>query len=1066
MTSRSGQPSHPSLPSGPSIASPHSQARPPSHQRGPLSTVEIANTGIMAGLSVALGVLSAVFPVFQLAFQVAAIVPIAMVATAFRPRATVAVVAAAIVVSGAVGGALTAAQVAQSCLVGATIGALHRRGVGRVGASVAGVVIGAGVGAVTVSLLWVFDQSRTLFLEATRTGMTGYLKLVAYVPGASGVTAEATRMLGDFLSYWWLWVPLLVVVGTFVATLLSFVLLGAILRRLHYGSQVDRLDATAAIPGALTPSPSSSPCVLPSPAPLPLLLENVSFSYEDEARVILQDVTLRFEAGEFVVIAGANGSGKSTLASLIAGAQPSGGRISSPGPRGLGQVGGTAFLTQRSEVQVVGDTVWEDILWGLGPAHAQRATSPGGASPRSSQGTALHDGGLHDDGLHARAQRCLERVGLADKADLQTRRLSGGELQRLALAGALMRQPALLICDETTAMVDPAGRERLLSIFAEVAAEGTCVVCVTHDLSEAAAASRLIRMEAGRIVFDGEPGRDPECERALREGRASFIAPRRASDLYSTDELPSGKPAPLSESAPRGLDASPRPRVDANGQVEHLWLSRVCHHYDVLTPWEKPVLHEIDCIVSPGQSLLITGENGSGKSTLARIMAGLITPTWGRCLLANRPMWTRVGAVAISHQFARLQLLRPTVGEDILEAAGAHDLSGEERSAFIERALTTVGLPSSYADRGIDQLSGGQMRRVVLAGLLASEPSVLILDEPFAGLDSQSRQQLVSLLAAQRQRGMALIVISHDVEGLAGLCERHLILDHGRLIDPGTLAHPGTANATTNSTARNDTTCQRARPHLPSSPTMPRPFPWESGLTRMWLGTKILCWAALSTTLLFVPTWFSLVMTATVLVGATLVARVPRRAIPRFPLWFWAGMIGGMIGAWLGDGLLIFMRAFTLTVVIMWGTAIILWTSPTSSFPPTIRTLLSPLRWVGMPVKEWAHVMATTLKSVPLMRDQSQTIGDTLALRHYALRHGRGASAGEPSLFSHLNDILTASLSVAAQRANDLGRAMTMRGGIPPFPSSTPTLGPWDALGVAATLCAIGGIVVGATYFS
>lgn len=1021
-------------------------------RRTPLSAVEIANTGIMAGLSVALGVLSAVFPVFQLAFQVAAIVPIAMVATAFRLRATLAVVVAAIVVSGAVGGALTAAQVAQSCVIGASIGALHRRGVGRAGAGVVGVFLGVFLGGVTVALLWLFEQSRILFLEATRSGLAGYVKLLAYVPGASGVVEQATGLLDAFLRYWWVWVPVMVLVGTFAATLVSFILLGAVLRRLHYGSHCDRLDATFL--------PSARGCVEDEqdfPAPLPLELRGVSFTYEDEARAVLTDVNLRFEAGEFVVIAGANGSGKSTLASIIAGATPGGGQVVSPGSRGLGQVGGTAFLTQRSEVQVVGDTVWEDILWGLHPADASQA---------------------HE--LDALARHCLERVGLAEKSELQTRRLSGGELQRLALAGALMRAPAVLICDETTAMVDPAGRERLLSIFAELAAEGTCVIHITHDLCEAAGATRLVRIEAGKVIFDGPPEGDPECAQAVRDGRSSLLG-----DAFSVASLPpsdAGEHHSAEAFAVQGNREAAQ-RLSPDGQVEHLWLSGVHHYYDVLTPWEKPVLHDIDCIVSSGQSVLITGENGSGKSTLARIMAGLVTPTWGRCLLANRPMWTRVGAVGISHQFARLQLLRPTVGEDIVEAAGAHGLSEDERALVVERALKSVGLPVSFADRGIDQLSGGQMRRVVLAGLLASKPSVLILDEPFAGLDRQARHHLVSLLAAQRQQGMALIIISHDVEGLAGLCDRHLLLENGRLYDPSdlpTLPSSSEANGmsqvngvtqvseASQSLGRSEQTAspRKARPHRPASPSMPRPLPWDSGLSRMWVGTKILCWAALSTTVLFVPTWLSLLVSATVLAAASFVARVPRSAIPRFPLWFWAGMVGGMVGAWLGDGLLIFVRAFVLTVVIMWGTAIILWTSPPSVFPAAIRQLLAPLRWVGMPVKEWAHVMAMTLKSVPLMRDQSQSIGDTLAMRHYVLRHAQGGSEGGPRLFSHLSDVVTASLSVAAQRANDLGRAMSMRGGIPPLPSTSPTVGWRDVSGAVVTLAAVLGIVVGATYFS
>lgn len=990
------------------------------HSCGPLTAVEIANGGIMAGLSVALGVLSAVFPVFQIAFQIAAIVPIAMVSTAFRPRATIAVMVAAIVVSGAVGGAVTALQVAQSCVVGAAIGALHRRGVGRWGAGVVGLLLGALIGALSTGLLWVFEQSRVLLLDATRTSIAGYIEVLGRLPGLSEPAAEAQRMLATFLTYWWLWVPAGILFATFVTTVVSFILLGVVLSRLHYGSHHDRLS------DASHDEIGDAP-----PAPLPLELHDVSFHYEATAP-ILTGIDLRVSAGEFVVIAGENGSGKSTLASLLAGASPTEGRITSPGPRALGRRGGTAFLTQRSEVQIVGDTVWEDLLWGIHLATSSEQTA-----------------------VDMRARHCLERVGLGKKAHLQTRRLSGGELQRLALAGALMREPALLICDETTAMVDPSGRAALLSIFAELAQEGTCVIHVTHDLQEAAHASRLIRLHGGTIIFDGPPLTDPECARAVEaasDGRGTLAAMYEAAFHARRD----------------GGQGAALPPRRAGSEVEHLWLSHVCHHYDVATPWEKPVLHDIDCIISPGQTLLITGENGSGKSTLARIMAGLITPTWGRCTLANRPMWTRVGAVAISHQFARLQLLRPTVAEDIVDAAGLSGLPPAEQEDRVTQSLERVGLPADFASRTIDQLSGGQMRRVVLAGLVAADPAVLILDEPFAGLDQASRRIIVEVLAEQRARGTALVIISHDVEGLAGLCDRHLILNKGHLI-----AAPDAPMATESADdhAASHESRHSRRPHRPSTPTMPRPLPWESGLSRMWLGTKIVCWAAASTALLLSPTWISLAITATLLLAASVVARVPRRAIPRFPAWFWAGMIGGMVGAWMGDGLLVFLRAFSLTIVIVWGTALILWTSPAAGFPSAIRHLISPLRWVGLPVKEWAHVMTMTLRSVPLMRDQSQAIADTLALRqyasrHYALRHEAREEKSGPSIFTHLADLTTASLSVAAQRASDLGRAMSMRGGIPPFSQGSPSLGWWDLWGALATVITLCGIVAGSIYFA
>jgi energy-coupling factor transport system ATP-binding protein len=210
----------------------------------------------------------------------------------------------------------------------------------------------------------------------------------------------------------------------------------------------------------------------------------------------------------------------------------------------------------------------------------------------------------------------------------------------------------------------------------------------------------------------------------------------------------------------------------------------------------------VSLIVSPGEAVLITGGNGSGKTTLSRLLTGLIAPTWGRCTLGGTPVAQRVGDVAMSMQFARLQLQRPSVRLDILAAARAGTGSGADAGAgtggsrgrrtddtasrpeqdrLVRSAMDEVGLPRELERRGIDQLSGGQMRRVALAGLLASEPRVIILDEPLAGLDADSRLLLIDALERRRRRGMAIVVISHDTDGLDALCQRSLTLAEGTL---------------------------------------------------------------------------------------------------------------------------------------------------------------------------------------------------------------------------------------------------------------------------------------------
>ena len=398
-------------------------------------------------------------------------------------------------------------------------------------------------------------------------------------------------------------------------------------------------------------------------------------------------------------------------------------------------------MGQRSELLVLGQSVAEDVTWGMSAEQ------------------------IDDLDL----EELLERVGLAGLADADPRSLSGGQLQRLALAGALARSPRLLISDESTAMIDRAGRAEMLDLLASLPARGIAVVHITHDPAESARADRVVAIRGGRIVSDSRVG-----EGAL---------------LIDEAGDPPASPGP---GAP-GLSASSVAGAPALINADHLWADRVAHTYDLGTPWEKPVLRDVSLILDPGQAMLITGDNGSGKTTLSRVLTGLLVPTWGRVTLGGRPMERCVGDVALSMQFARLQLQRPSVRSDILAAAGhgprigtgsAHRkgaISREEGDRIVAEAMELVGLDPALASRGIDDLSGGQMRRVALAGLLASHPSVLILDEPMAGLDAASRDLLISVLDERRRAGLSILVISHDLEGMDSLCDTHGHLAEGVL---------------------------------------------------------------------------------------------------------------------------------------------------------------------------------------------------------------------------------------------------------------------------------------------
>lgn len=197
--------------------------------------------------------------------------------------------------------------------------------------------------------------------------------------------------------------------------------------------------------------------------------------------------------------------------------------------------------------------------------------------------------------------------------------------------------------------------------------------------------------------------------------------------------------------------------------------------YSIGTPWARRALEGVDLDVAAGEGLLVVGPNGSGKSTLAWIIAGLTAPSEGVATLDDGPIHEAGTRVAISFQHARLQLFRATVAEDLAYGGGAN-------SQQTEAALRVVGLdPAELLDKRVDELSGGQQRRVVLAGLIARTPLALVLDEPFAGLDADGRAALVATMGRLRSNGVALVVVSHDYEGADQYAERVVGLRAGRV---------------------------------------------------------------------------------------------------------------------------------------------------------------------------------------------------------------------------------------------------------------------------------------------
>ena len=649
----------------------------------------------MAALCAATAIISIVVP-FAGGLALLGTVPMGLLAFRYRAgvliASTVAAAAIAFLIAG-LGGLMT---VVNSAYIGGLAGVIKRYRRGLPTVIVASAAAGALFGIVMVLALTVLSRLRLLIFDAISANVHGLAAAMARVPMPEFQRAaqDLNGFLGVLLEHWQWLILAQGIVSVMMVSLLGWWALSRVLDRLRGIPDVHKLDLV----------PDSGPV-----APVPVRLDQVRFRYPQSDHDALGPVSLEVRAGEHVAITGANGSGKTTLMLLLAGRAPTAGTVERPGAVGLGAPGGTAVVMQHPESQVLGTRVADDVVWGLPP------------------------------GATADVERLLGEVGLAGFAERDTGGLSGGELQRLAVAAALAREPALLIADEVTSMVDPQGREVLLGVLSNLAGcsdrRQTSLVHITHYNDEAGSADRTIDLSRSRDN----------------------------TAMVETAEVPS---------------ASARPYPSAN-RTPVLELSGVGHQYSCGTPWEKSALRDINITVDEGEGLLIHGGNGSGKSTLAWIMAGLTTPTTGSCLLAGRPADQQVGAVALSFQAARLQLLRSHVGLEVASAAGF----SPRDQARINAALAAVGLDAALAGRRIDQLSGGQMRRLVLAGLLARSPRALILDEPLAGLDADSRDGLLRLLEQlRRDRGLTVVVISHDFAGLGELCPRTVHLRDGELV--------------------------------------------------------------------------------------------------------------------------------------------------------------------------------------------------------------------------------------------------------------------------------------------
>ncbi len=483
---------------------------------------------------------------------------------------------------------------------------------------------------------------------------------------------------------------------------------------------------------------------------------------------ILKGVDLTIKKGEFIALLGRNGSGKTTFSKqLNAILRPSEGTVTvdEMGTKDADKLyeirQRVGMVFQNPDNQMVAASVEEEVAFG--PENL----------------------GMESDIIVARVKQALEQVRMWKRRKTAPNHLSGGQKQRIAIAGILAMHPDYIVLDEPTAMLDPKGRKEVMEALQRLNQEQEMtVILITHDMEEAALASRVILLADGQVRFDGTPEKFFGADVLLAEmGMEAPLSYRVQQAMGSAANLQSGAGEKRDKCKIDALDIFEKDK-------DLLSLQHVSYIYSPGTAYEKVALDDVSLSLGKGEIVGLAGHTGSGKSTMIQLLNGLLKPTGGTVTFEGKDIHakgysgnylrSRVGMV---FQYPEHQMICDTVWEDVAFGPGKQGLTEEACNARVEEALRFVDLPEKYYQASPLQLSGGQKRRVAIAGVLAMHPEYIILDEPAAGLDAEGKREIFDRIRRMsREQGIGVLLVSHSMEDLAEYADRIIVLDDGKKI--------------------------------------------------------------------------------------------------------------------------------------------------------------------------------------------------------------------------------------------------------------------------------------------
>lgn len=532
-------------------------------------------------------------------------------------------------------------------------------------------------------------------------------------------------------------------------------------------------------------------------------IEQLTFAYPGADRRALDGVSLEIERGSYVVICGKSGCGKTTLLRHLKSVlTPHGERTGRVLFEGVpleevsqrDQSAKIGFVMQNPDAQIVTDKVWHELAFGLESL------------------------GCDKDSMRFRVAEMASYFGIESWFHKDVRDLSGGQKQLLNLASIMAMRPSALILDEPTSQLDPIAASDFLNTVRKINLElGVTVILTEHRLEEVfACADKVVVMDRGEIVSFGSPLRVArELHASANDMMAALPAPLRIFyGVEAAREVGLGKASP-DKATPEKAESPDAPLTVREGRR---WLSRVASddcaqrdailadapldavEYPVLSLKEvwfrydrdlPDVLRGASLDVAPGSILAIMGGNGAGKSTLLRVACGISKPYRGTVRVFGRKLkdWKAGnlfdGCLALLPQDPQNLFVKKTVREDLAEMLASSRLPEADRARHIEHVIDVTDI-ESLLDKHPFDLSGGEQQRAALAKVLLTDPKILLLDEPTKGIDAFFKRQLASVLGALKREGVAIVMVSHDIEFCARYADAVAMMFDGEIIAQST----------------------------------------------------------------------------------------------------------------------------------------------------------------------------------------------------------------------------------------------------------------------------------------